>query len=157
MGISDCTVCGKLCPEIEDFAVKYIYLGQRLYQTVCLQCTKCDWCHETGKRLVYTGRSYICSSCNAKRRLLYYKTKRGSNSIRTTSQKMAKIYPEKARARAQVAYWVRQGKLKKPIECPRCGSGERKIQAHHHDYSKPLDVRWLCTYCHADFHKGVLK
>lgn len=35
-------------------------------------------------------------------------------------------------------------------ECEGCGSP--KTQAHHHDYSKPLDVRWLCMPCHRIEH-----
>jgi len=35
--------------------------------------------------------------------------------------------------------------------CEVCGA--QKAQAHHDDYSKPLDVRWLCTTHHAEWHK----
>lgn len=34
--------------------------------------------------------------------------------------------------------------------CEQCG--ERKSQAHHPDYSKPLDVVWLCSRCHMREH-----
>jgi hypothetical protein len=32
-----------------------------------------------------------------------------------------------------------------------CGCGEVKVEAHHHDYSKPLDVIWMCKKCHKEF------
>lgn len=35
--------------------------------------------------------------------------------------------------------------------CANCGAA--KSQAHHSDYSKPLDVRWLCQPCHMKAHK----
>jgi hypothetical protein len=46
---------------------------------------------------------------------------------------------------------VKQGKiLKSPCEV--CGT-DVDIQAHHDDYSKPLDVRWLCRKHHQEHHK----
>ncbi len=44
---------------------------------------------------------------------------------------------------------LRNGILtKKP--CEKCG--KINSQAQHHDYSKPLDVTWLCPYHHAQEH-----
>ncbi len=59
--------------------------------------------------------------------------------------------PEKYRARTAVGNALRDGKIERmPCEC-----GETKVQAHHHDYSKPLEVTWLCVKCHWSHHGGV--
>jgi len=55
--------------------------------------------------------------------------------------------PEKKRAQWAVFYAVKTGRLIKPDECSRCGRTGR-IEGHHFDYSRPLDVEWLCTRCH---------
>lgn len=44
---------------------------------------------------------------------------------------------------------IRDGKLT-PMPCEVCG--KQKAQGHHEDYSKPLDVIWLCTRHHQDRH-----
>ena len=50
---------------------------------------------------------------------------------------------------------VRNGELVKPDHCSECGcnSSERRIEGHHEDYSKPLEVVWLCTECHGKRHR----
>ncbi len=61
-------------------------------------------------------------------------------------------YPERRKARRKLAYAVFVGKIKKPRSCPGCKK-RKPVQAHHDDYSKPLDVRWLCTTCHGLEHR----
>ena len=62
------------------------------------------------------------------------------------------------RARTMVANAIKRGVLV-PKPCEVCGddspisNGQRGIQAHHDDYNKPLDVRWLCPKHHKDWHK----
>lgn len=46
---------------------------------------------------------------------------------------------------------IRFGKIIRPTICPKCGV-EGLIEAHHFDYSKPLDVIWLCSDCHHKLH-----
>ena len=45
---------------------------------------------------------------------------------------------------------IKMGELKRQ-PCEVCGN--EKSQAHHDDYSKPLDVRWLCQKHHYEHHK----
>jgi hypothetical protein len=37
-----------------------------------------------------------------------------------------------------------------PQPCQVCGNGNP--QMHHADYTRPLEVTWLCSACHADWH-----
>ncbi len=46
---------------------------------------------------------------------------------------------------------VKSGKLSRPDRCFLCGN-VGKIQAHHHDYDRPLDVIWPCVSCHKMIH-----
>ena len=55
----------------------------------------------------------------------------------------------KIAARNKVAYALKTGALKRG-DCEVCGKPEG--QAHHDDYSKPLDVRWFCTKHHGQAH-----
>jgi ribosomal protein S27AE len=68
---------------------------------------------------------------------------------RIYSQRYRENNTLKCRARYEVRKALRIGTLKKK-PCEICGS--LKTEAHHDDYSKPLDVRWLCKDCHADVH-----
>lgn len=59
--------------------------------------------------------------------------------------------PVKRKARVMVGNAVRDGKLIRPATCDVC-SQPADVHGHHDDYSKPLDVIWCCTACHALIH-----
>jgi hypothetical protein len=62
-----------------------------------------------------------------------------------TTLRMAKKYPEKQKARSILRYALITGKVSKSA-CMFCSS--EKVEAHHPDYTKPLEVMWLCPECH---------
>ena len=57
-------------------------------------------------------------------------------------------HPDRVRANWKVMYALRTGKIVRPDRCSKCGSDRGKICGHHLDYSKPLDIVWLCYKCH---------
>jgi hypothetical protein len=56
-------------------------------------------------------------------------------------------------ARNLVGLHIRTGRLI-PKPCEICGT-DLQIEAHHDDYDKPLDVRWLCRHHHREYHKTL--
>lgn len=81
---------------------------------------------------VHLGRT--CKSCKAARMREY----RAANPL-TEAERV------KDRARSYAGVYLRRGLLVK-ASCVDCGSPDS--QMHHEDYSKPLDVIWLCRPCH---------
>jgi len=53
------------------------------------------------------------------------------------------------KARRAVRHEVEMGRLVRQ-PCEVCGA--EKVHAHHDDYSRPLDVRWLCPSHHREHH-----
>lgn len=52
---------------------------------------------------------------------------------------------EKDLARVKVSHAIKSGKLKRGF-CEICD--DFVVEAHHDDYSKPLEVRWFCRLHH---------
>lgn len=68
---------------------------------------------------------------------------------RDKNRKYSARYPLKRAAHTLLGNAIRSGKVKRG-KCEVCGS--ERAQAHHDDYHKPLDVRWLCVKHHAEHH-----
>ena len=88
--------------------------------------------------------------------------------LRTYMQKWRKNNPEKARDLTMkwrvmnrekfkveqcLQRAVKNGQVKKEDSCSRCNS-IGKVMAHHEDYTKPLDIIWLCPLCHVQHHRN---
>lgn len=83
----------------------------------------------------------------------YYRTAVGRANIKKTIRKSEEKNPERQRARVLLNWNVKQGKIKKPKQCQNCRQKKMRIVGHHPDYSKPLEVMWLCDLCHSKEHK----
>ncbi len=120
-------------------------------------------------KMMKDNRLNYCKSCVKKRvkkryyekhdEIVEYERKRSllperKRKASVYQQTRRKRYPQKDKARQLLNDAVRDGKITKQ-PCYLCGS-TNKIEAHHHDYSKPLDVKWVCFYCHRSVEHGQI-
>ena len=59
---------------------------------------------------------------------------------------------KKANARSYLHVYVKRGKVQKG-QCEVCGC--ERAEAHHEDYTKPLEVHWLCRDHHLELHLAI--
>ncbi len=135
MTLKVCFKCG-LQKSIEDFYVHPRMADGRLGK--CKECTKID----------VRNRPKALTRAYDRRRA--QTPERRAALLRQQSRQRA-AHPEKFRARSAVSSAIRRGALARQ-PCRDCGSTV-DVEGHHPDYSKPLDVVWLCDPCHHTEHQ----
>jgi hypothetical protein len=81
----------------------------------------------------------------------YAGTVEGKEVALRAQERRRKKFPEKYRAHTAVSNALKLKILFK-LPCSVCGTTE-DVHAHHDDYTKPLDVIWLCRKHHQERHK----
>lgn len=82
----------------------------------------------------------------------YRKSERGKKVFAKLKKEWQERNPEKRQAHVILGNAVRDGKVEKSDSCTVCSKTGCRIEGHHHDYSLPLDVTWMCRQCHSDLH-----
>lgn len=112
------------------------------------------------------GHLNKCVDCAKKDVSFRYSTPDGRKKVRaydkarnaTEKRKLAKLgyqkitrekRPGAAMARSAVGSAIRHGRLVR-LPCEICGNS--KSEAHHEDYRRKLDVKWLCFTHHRQAH-----
>ena len=131
-----CFKCGVEKPLSEFYKHKAMADG---HLNKCKACAKSDVWHHRNEN-IDAVRAYDRARGKQPHRI--------AASARLTAEYRAK-YPERYRATTAVSNGLKRGKLQK-IPCFYCGSTE--VEAHHPDYSRPLDVVWLCAPHHKEIH-----
>lgn len=145
-----------------------------------LVCRCCDWSTVAGKKCPTCGqtkpfenfyrnaskpdgRSVECAECGrlrARKRQQSPRVKAVRDAWRKSESGQAMVrrrvrdpaYKAKKAAHRKVERALISGQLVRPERCEQCPSSE-DLHAHHDDYSKPLEVRWLCRDCHKRWHR----
>lgn len=103
----------------------------------CKKCTKLDVKTHRTKNIEYV-KNYD--------KLREYGEKRKKDKAKARNR-YRKKNPEKYKARSAVSNAIRDKRL---IKLPCCVCGDINSQAHHEDYSKPLEVIWVCIKHHRE-------
>lgn len=145
-----CFKCNVIKP-ITDFYVHPQMGDGRLNK--CKQCSKKDVSRNYYANIDHY-KEYERGRANAPHRLEiranYAATENGKLALRRGVMAWVLRNPAKRAAQIAVGNAIRDGKIRKQ-PCEICSN--QKAQAHHDDYSKPLEVRWLCTTHHSEWHK----
>lgn len=125
----------------------------------CIDCSKKDVIKNRNKKIEYY-REYDRERGSKPDRVL--KRKEYQERMKTEGKwpEMRKRYTNNYRKKNLHKYFAnhkvsnakRAGRLEKE-KCSICGN--KKTEAHHPDYRKPLDVMWLCDKCHKQEHKKI--
>jgi hypothetical protein len=143
-----CFKCGEAKPLAEFYRHKDMSDG---HLNKCKNCTKRDvnehrGANVEGARARDRARGMLPHRVAA--REAYAQTEAGKVAIARTRQNQRVTHADRILARTAVGNAVRDGRLM-PLPCLMCGA---EAKAHHPDYSRPIDVVWLCHHHHKETH-----
>jgi len=119
----------------------------------CKECTRRDSINNRVKNIDYYIEYDRKRASLPHRKLLrkkYSETNAGKESSRRNTISYRKGNLIKYKAHNIVGNALRDKKIFKGL-CEVCGSSF--VHGHHDDYTKPLEVRWLCPTHHKQWHK----
>jgi hypothetical protein len=151
-----CSICSEMLPLSQFYTQASAPLGVSPACKACLAVTKRK--HYEANKEKYAARQKEYNrknreSINAASRSYRAKNKQKKKEAR---KRYDAKYPLRPLAQGALFRAVSSGCLHRPEECSECGM-ECVPQGHHNDYSKPLDVIWLCPQCHANYHANLRK
>jgi hypothetical protein len=142
-----CKKCGK-DKVIDDFP-KYRAKGISGHRHTCKECWNLTWIPV----VIGHNKGYYDTNKNGYRDRAKKRThdwhKENSQKHNQHNEEYFLRHPDRNRAKVIVMMAVRSGTLKVGV-CEKCGV---KAHAHHDDYLKPLEVRWLCPVHHGERHR----
>jgi hypothetical protein len=84
---------------------------------------------------------------------LYQQTDAGKLAHQQANKRWQELQPIRRAANLILGRAVKNRRIIKPNLCQAQDCTETKLEAHHPDYDRPLDVVWLCNKHHRECHK----
>ena len=149
----------KICKECnKEKEISEFYVHKQMKDGHLNKCKKCvqNKIHEYRLNNLNALREYDKKRNSlphrVKARKEYSKTKQGKIARKKAALNYKNNHPFRYVAHQLISNAIKNGKLIKQNYCSECNS-TLKIEAHHDDYTKPMDIRWLCELCHIRWHR----
>jgi hypothetical protein len=124
--------------------------------STCKFCRKAKVRKNRADKIEYY-KEYDKSRANNEHRVAarksYAKTSEGLEAGNKAKHKWSEKNTKKVWVTRAVNNSIRDGKLSKSSHCQNCDKSDCRIEGHHDDYDRPLDVSWFCSACHRGWHK----
>ena len=147
MDIKRCFKCGMDRPLSDFYRHSQMADG---HLNKCIDCTKEDVARHSALHPGEQDRKRNMKPHRVQARRDYLKTEAGRKARRNSHANYRERNPQKYKAQVAVSNALRDRRLVRQA-CEFCGN--QKAEAHHDDYSKPLEVRWLCNAHHRAEHR----
>jgi len=156
-----CSICKK------DLPLELFHIGSKSPDGLQYSCKECRAAqakiyrqsvagkkiakaHSKSEKVKKYQANYAKTEKSKLTRAAYAKTDAGKSARRLAIKRWEAANPVKRSAKRMVGYRIKTGEIiRQPCEV----CGDIKVQAHHLDYAKPLDVMWLCRKDHVAWHK----
>lgn len=138
-----CSCCKKVKPEGDFYRRKESRDGLM---------SRCKLCHN--EACIRTRDKTLKANCN--RDHMRRARQKEPDKFRERDREASRIrkWSPKREARYQLNLALKRGDIVKPNVCIECHN-KKRLTAHHRDYSKPLEVEWLCYQCHGIRHRNI--
>lgn len=151
METKKCTMC------LEQKGLDQFHKRSKSRDGLCFKCKDCDrrvgierYAMLISSDPLYNSKRWFANrdSNRAKARLKYVKNKEKNDAY---SKEYYEKNKHKTHARSLVRTALYRGDLVRKSICEVCKIKPAR-EGHHPDYTKPLEVMWLCNSCHKRIH-----
>lgn len=139
-----CRICNK-----KKAAIHFYYL-------ICKACHKIRKAlhyQKNKKRILGKSKLYYMENRDHKIKLARKWVKNNPIKRKLNLEKYKSANKHKIKMRSILNKALLKGTVVKS-SCVICGN--KKVEAHHDDYTKPLDIKWLCRSHHGAWHRVFL-
>lgn len=129
-----------MSPNTPEYKKKYYQKNKALWQ---------NWYKENKDKIIEAAKRWAREFPEKSRENNKKSRRKHSERVRVRQNEYKAKNKEMVHAHSVVNWAKKAGKIEVPAKCELCGIEGKRIEGHHMDYNKPLEITWLCCKCHS--------